>query len=130
MKRIILIGVVLVLVLVASVAQAGGLTTKSAIEHGALAGIVPLENGDAVVVMVADVRHTIDVIYLRDGSVRDERSLAWGDPANAPHVDVYGCKRTIHLLITEADGWVWYSHYDLPEEVQTVYLPVVCRGGE
>lgn len=126
MKRIIVIWLALGLALAVGVAQAAGVMTKTTIGRGNLAGLVPLENGDVVMVMNDAGHRTIDVIYLRDGAVYDSRSLAWDDPGSAPRVEVHGCERTIHLVITEADETIWYSHYDLPAE-QRIYLPVVCK---
>ena len=118
---------VLAVLLVGTVAaQIPWLTMRqAALGRGHLVEMVPLENGDAVVVKADPDQRAFVLVYLQAGTPQPMQSILWGSDTE-PAVTVKACTNTIHLVFTAEDGVMQYASWDLPKPVNETYLPLVC----
>lgn len=129
-KRMFIIGVIFgMLVLTAGgAAAAGGLLRWTSLGAGRVVEMIPLEDGSAAIIQSLPNQREFQLYYLGpDGDVRGQRySVAWNS-AQEPDLLVRTCGQTVHIALTSESGVTSLITWQLPIEVQRVYLPVVCR---
>lgn len=126
-RKLMLIVLVVALLSVTGVAAASGLLRWYSLGAGRVVEMVPLEDGSVAILQSNPNLKDFNLIYMSDGKELQRYSVPWVGNTE-PTVLVRACQTTIHLALTSAEGQSWYVEWQLPIEVERVYLPLVCGG--
>lgn len=129
MKKILLICITLTAVLLLSgiALAASGLLRTVALEPGRVVDLVPLENGDAAIIQSRSIQRDFLLTFVSADNIRQSYTIPWNSTAE-PTATVRACETTVHIVLTTDSGVAQYIEWQLPVEVQRVYLPIVCTA--